>query len=495
MHTSSSHIVVVKQNLADQGEFIRIIATESTEVFLKELRSTYGDDMAVHIFFNCDDLLTRLIHDLGYKKFKVKLDKVCEGLWKVDKNMKDSKEWFETVYLDWIQRKLESYIEDDDPYYSIDPQSVSWDTISQFKGVSTYFDEDACYYKLDCYETYGEQKNIVITRNHILALAFHYTSLNDINDKKPIPESDLCIDTIGILRGCVINKNILKSNDVASLLTSFGISHGILKDITKCKSYMQVVESRLLFNYPISESDPFAASYKTIDDSTTYDYCRNEIEGCFNNLQFSKKKQVTIDIKDNQGKILYKNEITKEVMMFDKKDMLLTEFKRLSDYEFKVPSIVEIVNSIKTCDCGELLEELKELIKVFSSSLEEIQVESEPQQKLLTKIYVDMYKNDSTETLASKVTENVYNFLLEQPQLLNSINKNQIGQDLVELGVKKNRKSKGFVYGIEDTSRLNKYTIDHSKVSKENQQLRKNVEIGFDPSIMTNIPGKFLVRE
>lgn len=71
-------------------------------------------------------------------------------------------------------------------------------------------------------------------------------------------------------------------------------------------------------------------------------------------------------------------------------------------------------------------------------------------QKLLTYAYVELYKKDNNETLASLVIDNIYTYLLSKISV-SKINKNQIGSDLVELGVKKLRKSKGFVYGIEDT--------------------------------------------
>jgi hypothetical protein len=113
----------------------------------------------------------------------------------------------------------------------------------------------------------------------------------------------------------------------------------------------------------------------------------------------------------------------------------------------------------------------------------------------MTQAYVDLYKNDTLETLASTVIENVYQYLVDSAMRADSINKNQIGKDLVELGVKKTRKSKGYVYGIEDTSNKKRgYDIDHSKASKENHQLRANIPpaLNVDPILFCK-PGKFLV--
>lgn len=104
-------------------------------------------------------------------------------------------------------------------------------------------------------------------------------------------------------------------------------------------------------------------------------------------------------------------------------------------------------------------------------------------QRLHTRNYVDKYKNDSAETLASHVIEKVYFYLSQhlQPQ---NINLNKIGQDLVQLGVKKTRKSKGNVYCINDPKK--EELLDSgsggvdSFVTKKNCQLRREPEIIVD---------------
>lgn len=100
-------------------------------------------------------------------------------------------------------------------------------------------------------------------------------------------------------------------------------------------------------------------------------------------------------------------------------------------------------------------------------------------QKLYTKTYVDLYKNDSLETLAATVVDNVYDYLSERYLPAGEINKNQISKDLVELGVKKTRKSKGYVYGLEDTAKdthkesYPKFIIDESKLSRMKKFVKK----------------------
>jgi anaerobic ribonucleoside-triphosphate reductase len=79
----------------------------------------------------------------------------------------------------------------------------------------------------------------------------------------------------------------------------------------------------------------------------------------------------------------------------------------------------------------------------------------------LTAKYVERFKDDKQETIASQVIERVHGYL---SAFMNNkdINCNQIGQDLVELGVKKTRKSRGYVYNVMNPSQqeLRKFTYE-----------------------------------
>ena len=65
--------------------------------------------------------------------------------------------------------------------------------------------------------------------------------------------------------------------------------------------------------------------------------------------------------------------------------------------------------------------------------------------------YVEKYKDDNFETLASDVINKVFTYVSKFIEA-KDINMNKIGTDLVAFGVKKTRKSKGNVYGIKNPS-------------------------------------------
>lgn len=72
-------------------------------------------------------------------------------------------------------------------------------------------------------------------------------------------------------------------------------------------------------------------------------------------------------------------------------------------------------------------------------------------QRFYTEKYVEKYKDDNAEMLASIALDKAYQYLFEKMDIgKESINRNRIGQDLVQLGVKKVRKSQGYFYGLRE---------------------------------------------
>lgn len=151
-------------------------------------------------------------------------------------------------------------------------------------------------------------------------------------------------------------------------------------------------------------------------------------------------------------KHLYKNSITKIVCAFNSKLKLLNEFVSLDMFTFYQPFTEKVLESLGEISKSKLvIEELKTLIAILDKSVDpnEDDASGSNKQKTLTEQYVKINKNDNVETQASIATDNVFSYLsLMQSE---QINKNQIGKDLVDLGVKKTRKAKGFVYGLSDS--------------------------------------------
>lgn len=261
-------------------------------------------------------------------------------------------------------------------------------------------------------------------------------------------------------RGCLLYKNKLTTDEVESLFKFLGVSNTILIRIINNKDY-----GKIAINTSLNDdifSDPFKFSYAFIDETipieTLNDY--SQVFGSSPILNETKKSE---ENNVEKGKFIYKNIIDNNIYIFDNSVIYLDEFEKLANLNCKTELVLDILDKLnKNNISSTVVSELKELVKIFDNIeiVNPIPVISSTnkdwsQQKLLTKQYVDLYKNDSLETLAATVIENVVTFMNSGPTTiaLSDINKNQIGKDLVDLGVKKIRKSKGYVYGIQDTKK------------------------------------------
>lgn len=161
--------------------------------------------------------------------------------------------------------------------------------------------------------------------------------------------------------------------------------------------------------------------------------------------------------------IFYKNSITHHIVCREKPIQFLNELQNIKILSFKTPVGSSLVKAIDVNSVNQdTISALRSLADFYSQLISPIEGEAEKREEeeripmcpevnpqlLATKAYVDKYKNDLAETLASTVIDNVSSYL--STQFLKDINKTQISKDLINLGVKKTRKAKGFVYGIED---------------------------------------------
>lgn len=533
MYTSSSDHIIIHQQSINAKNYIRIVSTTNTQSYFEEIQKAYGvqvENTDIAILYNSGDLFERLVHDLHYKKFKgIQTNEICSGLWCVE-GATNIDQWCKTTYLPWITNKLQSYIDDmdEEDYLTFHPKDIDWYGVNKNKLVTTIFDDFTKYKILDV--EINVDGKYVASRDHILSIALEYVNNNHAciiglennnhvtNDETSTQESKLEIKTIEHLRGVVINKNILTTQDIKDLFDYLHISKEVLKEIVSCKTYMKIMENVAITKNVIYETSAFDSKYYFIDDSTSCQQCDNLIDLVFAPMICQSTEPTQSSSKDTQvskqsTKVIYKNLINDQVNVVDVELTFLAEFKRLSSFSYCDHITNNVLDTInKKMVSNDLVQELKQLISILEkgevmtcdaddNTTENARPTKEwSLQKLNTKAYVDLYKNDTMETLASTVIENVYEYL-SQCQITEQINKNQIGKDLVDLGVKKTRKAKGYVYGIEDTKEKKSTTIkleaDHSKVEKENHQIRSLPQpINIDPQVYPQVfgcPGKFLV--
>jgi hypothetical protein len=498
MYTSINDNIIIHKLCIHENTYIRIVSVKSTHDYFAEISKAYGYNTNVQskdiaVFYNCGDLYQRLIHDLEYKKFKgVVMTKICPGLWRINNS---HEEWYQTSYLSWVTSKLQSYIDDMDEvcdYLQLVPENIDWNAVNKNKLVNTAF-KDITSYTLQRLEK-NAKEDYVITRDHILSLVFEYIGIHhacilgydNIHSRPEVEKNtdELKIRTLQTMRGVTINKDVLSNDEVHELFQYLNISNDTLKSIVVSKSYLQVMQDTAQHSNVESETSVFQTFYSFIQDTNPIG--DNSINSVFesnkNGIQLpwqlplpspcdfwkssgfeSKARNATkADETDTLSHtVVYNNVIDDSLNMFDIELVYLREFHKVSSLAYRdvvTKSVLDTINKTQISD--KLVQELKQLLSILEHWEKETcavpdDIETWSIQKRMTKAYVDNYKDDAMETLASTVIDNVYNYLENSTIPKYNINKNQIGTDLVDLGVKKTRKTKGYVYGIEDTSQSN----------------------------------------
>lgn len=180
-----------------------------------------------------------------------------------------------------------------------------------------------------------------------------------------------------------------------------------------------------------------------------------------------------------KGMYTYKNKLTNELYVSEKLILYLSEFELLHDAPFTSDVSIMVMDKLSNKQMDhDMLDEVTRLCTLLSSFLfpdknihekekedhrtevadntnvlNNFSLSNTQLQYMHTKEYVETNKDDELEIEASRVIENVYIYLrCKLPD--KCINRNQIGEDLVNLGVKKIRKAKGYFYGIKNVSNL-----------------------------------------
>jgi len=488
----------------------------------------------IKIFYNCGNILDRLTHDLNFKKFKnIELNNLNSNIWKINSKIKSDNihnfivNWYNDIYIPTIKKKLDIYLEDEDnELYNI--SNIDWKTIDTSKYIIDFFDDNSIYYNLINCEK-NENNNYILTRNHLLSIIIKYisnnyckpynikfkglpyegvlSSTNDIkieSDNDVKIESDLIVNSIYNLFGVELNKIYkLSTYDLEKLFShnSINITNNNLTDITLSKDFKIIYDKNELHNYiPDCEYTIFKNIYSFISTESSKEnnaINSNDIEFAYQKTlldKLNKKEKINNDaIKPTNIKYIYKNIIENNQIIFsDSIISLLPEYKFISEYLYESNLVNDFINIINNNPViSNIIEELKNLFDLLNNELIINNSDSDNNninnlnpltdsylnnfdkniQYNFTKRYVNEHKNDDVYTIANIVIDNIYLYLHKYLSPDN-INKNQIGSDLVELGVKKQRKSKGYFYNIDINNEESKSIKNNN--NKEESDLIKN---------------------
>lgn len=479
------HIIVHKHDI-DGDCYVRIVKTQKTQDYFKELSVVYGMDVSlvydnnIHVIYNCGDLYERLLTDIKFKKFK-HVDLVytsCDdNSLALVKGSSEITDWFNEVYLPWIETRIQLYISDMDddsylPIRSANRGDIDWNSVANSLYVCDSVLHGRDVYELKNYEI-AKNGKIVLSREHVLSMFMIYASGKTIHEyaketyKDTKPSSDIKIEHLPTQRGVYIDRTVLSFEDIIQCLTNenvMGMNETLYEEM--CTSSLKTAMHNKtnnnnddLTSLPYSEVDVFVNWYAFLEPYPA-SRVNNLLENVFDLHQCSPlyKQQLDSSLADTKNeqvctKMLYKNVINNNMFVFDNDITYLKEFSKISKYSYTTTATANLLKFLdKSCIQNEFIEEMIKFIAIFTSNESNVPCDPSTRQATLTEKYVQRYKNDAVSTMANVVIDNVYKYLLKEIKDEHLVNKNQIGQDLVDLGVKKVRKAKGYMYGIEDTS-------------------------------------------
>lgn len=414
------------------GSYLRIVDVASQECYLSDFLAVYPDTPAndISVIYNAAAHYKRLLSDIVFKKFKgFRLEPVSEGVWKADARGD-------------ILPELEEYIRKKLSHYKEDCDSNPKDEIAAAEKFdwTPYIDQarDGATLNVTGYTFKGgipAEGGLLLTHRH-LAAAMWCAVDNFINVAAP-QEGALSFTDDGPLVPT-------EAVDIGAFLATIGFT---AKDI-----YAKNKES------PASESaageplpyDPyfcvFAPAYSYVDGSTPS--CSFAI-GAPQPLQQDEPAKRTSNI--------YKNCITGRTLVSEKPLDSLKELSKVATIEASTDfgrSVIGLSSGMSVTkqdvdDLGAIYSQLR-LLFPADTKQEPAKASTNPHeviQTLYTQSYVNRFKDDASETNAASVVSQVSQYL-GGLMLQNEINRNSISKDMVEMGVKKTRKSHGYVYGI-----------------------------------------------
>ena len=493
---------------------LRIVKIQYTTDFITEATDVYpGVDCSNYIVFhNTAKWFERITTDIGYKNFKkVKLVNIHPGLWVIESNdlkeFTDVKNWFTMNIEQYIRTKLISYYEDEDSEKNI------IDTIIEY-AETNFHTMDDCLHHIDIQADFIHIKRPeILTPNvYILSIAelcsiiyitfyleYNFDNLYNkykilhvnIEDELDIPsiQPKLEFNTCEFTGNITVNKThfhikelvlyIIKTLDITSSEYLKIKSHATFKSIVETSTDIIPFSYADNDNYFWSGTPRFISYDPIIDLVTEEETIKNknykkeheysimyfDIAELHTSITTQKVESLKIEKEINTAtlshqspNLLYMNSISKEMKRCVKNIVYHNEMTFINALTMKTDigkHIGDIIPHINHDNVVDIISDINSILKTLQTLyVPHVQIQSktnEDSQLYYTRKYVEKYKNEDKETLASQVIDRIIYFISKHMDP-KDINMNQIGRDLVELGVKKTRKTKGFVYGIEHPS-------------------------------------------
>lgn len=502
---------------------LRIVPVIHSKDFELECNQFYtGIDTTQYVIFhNAGKWYDRILSDLEYKTFKhVDFTKLFKNVWevsfkKLNNDIQDDYcknityfTWFYNNIEPYIYMKLNTYNEDNEH------EDTLMETVSNYMQNIKLYAKDikmTSYFEkwVDVEGDYLVLKNpeknkhgkYVLSIHEISALLYnlvyyfidYFVSFEHLvpNDKKDTSsigdistiKNDIEFDVCEFTRNISLNTTRIHKDKIMEFLKKqFNISIielMKLRDTPSFQTYARLDEVKAWFSYDKSNKQYWKGTPQSLyDDYNDSIFCPIEFDEY--NVQIiekdtNKEKMEAKEVNNNSSQIpslLYRNAISNEVKRCSSTVQYLSEFIYIGEINTKTDIgnyVADMIPHISNLNIQDIIQDMRYILKLLSSLYSDTIYEKDELdvcgdiQKIYTKKYVNKFKNDTKETSAAMTIDNLFGYISRfiEPK---DINMNKLGQDLVDLGVKKTRKARGFVYGLEYPSqqRLEEFIMEDS---------------------------------
>ena len=463
---------------ADDKIILRLVPVAHTKDYHLEYEQKYGNTATLKYacFYNAAKWYERLLEDFAYKKFKnIELLEVATGVWTVKyiipkktpfeipantlknlleqnklgdlykpEELEDDYTWFDTALTPYLKKRLADYNEDADDSNDIIAQLEN--SFADFKSIPIHkifkevYNEETnvrSYMLANPEKHYLLENQYVLTLNELYALVLCYEYQVYVPTEEKKYDSDVVITKT---EDCfTINKTSFNERDIIKNLAVLGIDLERYNKIRNSNKYRDIKYQSL---------EDWEATGNSLYDTPLFPY-EKEV-GC----ELESFSENVLDVKQDKTRYhVYHNKILDTRSLCETPYEFLNEMSVVTGVELETEIAKNLIKPLfDSLNDKAFLSDFANLVTfVEAMTVRKAKAEKTDTQKFFTKQYVEKYKDDNAEMLASIALDKAYQYLFEKMDIgKESINRNRIGQDLVFLGVKKVRKRQGYFYGLRD---------------------------------------------
>jgi hypothetical protein len=430
------------------GDIVRLVRVSSGENYRREFAAASGDpgDHFWKVYVNSEQWWERLLNDIKFKRFsKMTLKECAKGVWRVPGITAENLHELHMFILTRIMS------------YNADEPDLSWLDIlaeGEYVPVEELCNESGAYALqftgaaraegkyMPVDELCNESGAVVPSWAEWRGLIYHIAARLDILGEDITEKHAVGLSRCEFTGNFVLDSNIIPLRHMRSLLQElfqpFSPTH-IIKQVQVSKGFGKYATSKQMSSSEVVGLLSDCSMGYAFLDETFSEPCIWEAVAPPPPVASPAALRYIYQSIFDQSKILCLAKPLRDVV----------DFKLVKEVTCETAFGQELFEKLEVLYNQDLRKDIKNVLETLDVLLPGPPKQGKnDQQYAHTKTYVDVYKDNGIETMAHVVVASVNSFLRSHMSE-SEININRIGQDLVDLGVRKTRKARGFVYGMQ----------------------------------------------